>query len=130
MTKVLGRLGLAGLGLAIGGVAVLALMEATLSTHDRVDRSSITVVVVRAQIHGEEYSQTLEEMVEALLLTCRLEVSSDLDGEPEPHARGDGTFRVVLAPGLDDTNRRQLRGCLEDWTVDHLRVDVLRLDTV
>ena len=59
-------------------VAVLALREATLSTHEPsrlADR-----VVVSAETKGGEQNQTLAEMVEAQLLTCRLEVTSDLDG--------------------------------------------------
>jgi hypothetical protein len=31
---------------------------------------------------------------------------------------------------MDETNRRQFRGCLEDWTVDHLRLDVEALDDI
>jgi hypothetical protein len=31
----------------------------------------------------------------------------------------------VLEPTLDATNERQLRGCLEDWTIDHVRLDVV-----
>jgi hypothetical protein len=29
---------------------------------------------------------------------------------------------------MDETNRRQFRGCLQDWTVDHLRIHVLSLE--
>jgi hypothetical protein len=29
---------------------------------------------------------------------------------------------------MDDTNRRQFRGCVEDWIVDHVRLDVVRLE--
>jgi hypothetical protein len=41
-----------------------------------------------------------------------------------------GTFRAVLAPALDETNERQFRGCLEDWTMDQLLVDVLRIEAI
>ncbi len=67
-------------GLAIGVAGVLALREATLSTHEPwspVARSSSSC---RASTKGGETGQTLAEMVEAQLLTCRLEVSSDLVG--------------------------------------------------
>ena len=70
-------------------------------------------------------ARPLPEMVEALLLTCRLEVTSDLAGPIRDD--GDGRFRVTLAPALDQTDRRQFRGCLEDWTIDHLLVDVVSL---
>ncbi|HEY8058449.1 MAG TPA: hypothetical protein VID94_06845, partial [Acidimicrobiales bacterium] len=32
-------------------------------------------------------------------------------------------YRAVLQPAMDQTNRRQFRGCLEDWTLDQLLVD-------
>ena len=60
------------------------------------------------------------------MLTCRLEVNSDVVGDIEP--LGDGRFQAVLSPSMDETNRRQFRGCLEDWQIDHVRLDVLSLD--
>jgi hypothetical protein len=111
------------LGLLVGIAAVLALREATLSTHQPVPEGSRTRVVLEAKTEGGERGQALEEMVEAVLLTCRLEVSSDV-AEPTI-TRGDGVFEADLVPALDETNARQLRGCLEDWTIDHLRVDVI-----
>jgi hypothetical protein len=65
-------------------------------------------------------------MVEAQLAACRLEVSSDIVGEIEP--LGDGRhFHAVLAPSMDETDRRQFRGCLEDWRIDSFQLDVTRL---
>jgi len=121
-----GHLVLGALGLAVGLAGVMALREATLSTHQVVEPDSETVVVVRAEEKGGEPGQTLPEMVDALLATCRLEISSDLSGPVTP--LGDGEFRALLVPALDETNERQFRGCVEDWTIDHLRVDVLDLE--
>ena len=123
----LGRVALAVAGLAIGVVAVYALREATLSTHDEVDARQTRLVVSGATKGGEKH-QTLSEMVEAQLLTCRLEVESDLAGPVEP--LGDGRYRAVLVPALDDSNRRQFRGCLEDWIIDHVQLDVEELTQV
>jgi hypothetical protein len=122
-----GRLILAVVGLAVGIVAVLALREATLSTHERVDARE-TDLVLSAKTKGGEENQTLSEMVEAQLLTCRLEVESDLAGPIE--RLGDGRYRAVLVPALDPTNRRQFRGCLEDWIIDHVQLDVLELNQI
>ena len=61
-------------------------------------------------------------MVEAQLLTCRLEVTSDIVGPIE--SLGDGLFRVVLQPAMDQTNRRQFRGCVEDFVTDGLQIDI------
>jgi hypothetical protein len=121
------RLLFGAIGLAIGVVGVLALREATLSTHQRVGGRAVEVMLF-AETKGGERDQTLDEMVEAQLLTCRLEVTSDLDGPIE--SLGDGRYRALLAPALDQTNKRQFRGCVEDWVIDHVRIDVLSLDTI
>ena len=122
------RAALALVGLVIGLVAVAALREATLSTHEPVARDSQIELVVAAHTKGGEPNQTLAEMVEAQLLMCRLEVKSDLVGDVE-RVTGD-RFRAVLAPSMDKTNRRQFRGCVEDWAVDHVRLDVIHLEDV
>jgi hypothetical protein len=121
-----GGLALGAVGLAVGVLGTIALREATLSTHEAIEPGSTVDVVVSARTKGAERGQTLPEMVEALLLSCRLEVHSDL---VSPVAdEGDGRFRVTLEPAPDDTDRRQLRGCLEDWTIDHLWVDVVAFE--
>ena len=115
-------------GLAVGVFGVWALREATLSTHGRVDPSTQIELVVRARTEGGERGQTLDEMVEALLLTCRLEVTSDIAGPIRARGQRAATGSCSQ-PALDQTDRRQLRGCLEDWTIDHLLVDVVAFET-
>ena len=123
--KIAIRIVLVVVGFVIGIVGVLALREATLSTHQPVPRDSRIELVIAANTKGGEPHQTLAEMVEAQVLTCRLEVGSDVVGDIE--ADEDDRFRVVLTPSLDETNRRQFRGCIEDWVIDHVRLDVVRL---
>jgi hypothetical protein len=123
----LGKLALGVVGLGIGVVAVLLLREATLSTHEPVDARQ-TDLVVSAKTKGGEENQTLSEMVEAQLLACRLEVESDLSGPIE--RLGDGRYRAVLVPALDESNRKQFRGCLEDWIIDHVQLDVVELEQI
>jgi hypothetical protein len=123
LTPAKAALGLVGLG--IGVVAVLALREATLSTHDEAVAREAELIV-SARTHGGEQGQTLDEMVEAQLLSCRLEISSDFAGPIEP--LGEGRFRAVLVPALDQTNRRQFRGCVEDFVTDHLQINVVELN--
>jgi hypothetical protein len=115
------------LGLGVGIVGVLALREATLSTHEPV-RGRGMELVVHAKTKGGEEGQTLSEMVEAQLASCRLEVSSDLDGPIE--GLGDGRYRVMLVPAMDETDRKQFRGCVEDWIIDHVQVGVEQLTLV
>ena len=117
---------LAGLvGLTLGMLAVLSLREATLSTHHPVDQDSRTELIVSAHARGAETTQSLAEIVEAQVQACRLEVNSDVVGEIA--ATDEGHFRAVLRPSMDETNRRQFRGCLEDWLIDHVRLDVVTL---
>jgi hypothetical protein len=122
------------LGLVAGVAAVLALREATLSTHDeRIDPDSRVEVVFDAEARHREQGQTLEELAEALVITCRLEISSDPVGEVErvsdPDADAD-RFRVVLSPALDQTNEKQFRGCMEDWVIDQVHADVLTITEI
>jgi hypothetical protein len=121
------RAALGLVGLAVGVAGVLALREATLSTHQAVTGRAMELVV-SARTHGGEAGQTLAEMVEAQLLTCRLEVTSDFTGPIEELS--DGRFRAVMVPALDQTNRRQFRGCVEDFVTDHLQIEVVELDEV
>ncbi len=109
--------------LAVGlAAAVVGLRDATMSTHQPAAANSEVVIVVRSSTHGAEPGQTLAELTEALLIVCRLEVTSDPVGPLED--LGESRFRTVLQPALDQSNRRQFEGCVEDWQVDHLRVDV------
>lgn len=125
MTKLTpGRVVLGAIGLGVGVVAVLSLREATLSTHEPVIGDEMELVV-SANTKGGERSQTLAEMVEAQLQTCRLEVNSDLAGPIEP--LGDGRFRAVLTPAMDETDRRQFRGCVEDFVIDHVQINMIQL---
>lgn len=116
------RLLAGAVALAAAVVAVIALRDATLSTHQPVPAESRIELVLRLTERGGEARQTDEEMTEALILLCRLEVNSD--PVSQPRALGEGRFSMVLAPSMDTTDRRQFRGCLEDWTIDHVRADV------
>ena len=123
-----GAVVLGAVGLAVGVLAVGALREATLSTHHKVPAGTQVAVVVRAASKGAEPHQTLPEMVETQLSLCRLEVQSDISAPIRQIA--DDTFRAVLSPSMDETNRRQFRGCLEDFRIDHFHMDVLAIGPV
>jgi hypothetical protein len=112
-------------GLLVGILAVVALREATMSTHSPAARGSRVEVVIDARTRHGEPSHTMAEMVDAQVRTCRLQVGSDLVGAVRP--AGTHRFRAVLRPALDETDRRQFRGCLEDWLIDNVRIDVVAL---
>lgn len=106
-------------------VGLLALRDATLSTHQAVEPSSRIELVLEVELSHQEPGQTLAESAEALVLACRLEVKSDLVSDIEDLGRH--RFRATLQPSMDRTDQRQFRGCLEDWTTDQVRADVIRL---
>lgn len=112
-------------GLVVGILAVVALREATMSTHQSVAAGSRVEVVMDARTRHGEASQTAAEMVDAQLRTCRLQVDADVVGAVRP--AGGHRFRAVLSPALDETDRRQFRGCMEDWLIDNVRIDVVSL---
>jgi hypothetical protein len=127
MNLVVARVVLAVVGIAVGIGGVLALREATLSTHQHVGADSKSIVVLDAYVRHGEKGQTLEEMVEAMLQACRLQVGRSDVMWIRQH--GEHRFEAELRRGLDQTNRRQLRGCLEDWTLDYVHLDVRSLVT-
>ena len=49
------------------------------------------------------------------------------ENEPELERLSDGTYRAILQPALDQTNEKQFRGCLNDWLLDGVQLDVVRL---
>jgi hypothetical protein len=109
----------------LGGVYFLR--EATMSTHYETGADSRLVVVVQAASNRAEPGVTLDELAEAQVSTCALEVSRTRDGEVERVAGTDDRFSVTLRPSLDSTDRKQYEGCLEDWAVDHLRMHVVSM---
>lgn len=114
---------------ALLGAGVWQLRSATMSTHQTVDPDSQLVVTIDVDTRQAEGGRSAIEMAAAKVAMCRLEVRhADTTGPLEQH--DDSRLRFVLQPSLDHTDRRQLRGCLEDWNVDHLRVDVVDMQEV
>jgi hypothetical protein len=124
-----GKIAFAIVGFAVGVALVVLLREATLSTHEEVAPASQVELVLSAHAKRPEHGQTLAELVEAQLATCKLQTKSEI---VEPLApQGDDThFRAVLAPAMDDTDTRQFRGCLQDWFIDRVSVRVVSLEAV
>ncbi len=108
--------------LVVAALLVWFLREATISRRVAVAPDSRIELVVRGRQHLGEPDQDLAERVEAVILTCRIETGSDLVGGISPLEGS--MFRAVLAPSMDRTDQRQFRGCLEDWLVDGVLLDV------
>lgn len=111
--------------LVLGGVHLLR--GATMSTHYETGADTRLVVVVQAASNRAEPGTTIEELAEAHVSTCVLEVAAERDGEVDPVPGTDDRFSVTLRPALDSTDRKQYQGCIEDWAVDHLRLRVVSM---
>ena len=110
--------------LAAGTVgAIVALREATMTRHTPVDPSTRMELVLHASSNVEETE--LDEMVEALFATCQLQVATNPLGPPTP--LGDDDYLLEMSPALDESDQRQLVGCLEDAVLDRLQASVLSI---
>lgn len=119
---------LAGLGVVAAlVVAVVLLRDATMAVRETMPPGSRTEVVVEADVVREEV-HTAHDLTRALVLVCETDVRTEIAGEVEQLSpRSDGTYRFVFSPALSDSEQIRLRGCLQDATVDHLQLEVLRL---
>ncbi|TQN43077.1 hypothetical protein FHU33_2500 [Blastococcus colisei] len=121
----------AAVGILVVALAAFGIMllRAELMTVD-VDQpeGSYTDAVVAASTVREDPA-VQEEMTRGLVSTCRLLVNADV-AEDSFVQVDDGVFAFRLRPGLDEFDRRELRGCLSDLRVQHLLLDVRRLTTV
>lgn len=107
------------------GAGVFFLRDATISTHTDQDPDSRLEVLVEARVKGAETGQSLQEYLWAKVLMCRTEVAfSDPVTGLQVVDEQERVFRFVLQPSLDDTDRTQFRGCMEDFNIDHLQTDV------
>lgn len=116
------------IGAVLGLIAgVWALRQATMSTHYETGPDSRLRVVIQSSHNRSEPSQTLERLTTAHVALCGLEVEAERERALEPVAGHDGRFVIVLRPALDSSDRKQYRGCLEDWVVDHHRIEVVSM---
>jgi hypothetical protein len=113
----------------VGGLVALGihlLAGATLTVHTEVEPGSQMEVVLDATIREEAEHPDLD-MVRGLAFMCQLEIPSSIVGA-EVMTLPDGRYRFVIEPTLDEADRKQFKGCLQDARVDHVlaSVDVMR----
>jgi hypothetical protein len=106
--------------------AIVTLREATQSRHVRMGPDTVMEVVVEAS--SNEPAANLTGLVSALFLVCEGEVATNPLGSP--HRLGGTTFLLRMQPALDETDRRQFGGCMEDAKLDHLQAKVLSMRQV
>lgn len=112
----------------LAGLAVVTMAEFTMSRDRGVDPESRMAVTVEARTRGETFFTRLE-MTRALFLSCRLEVNGTLLSDAMT-ILGPESFRFVVRPALNESDRRQLHGCLEDARIDQLQLDVLEMERI
>lgn len=109
-------------------VAGLLLLRAELMTVDVPQpEGSYTDVVLAVEIREDPALR--EEMTRGLVSTCRLLVNADVV-EDSFRTVEDEVYAFRLRPGLDEFERREMKGCLRDTRVQHLLADVRRIATV
>jgi hypothetical protein len=107
-------------GVFFGGAS---LMDHTLSRHEDVPPDSELVVELTiATRAGVEAGN--EEIAEALVVACQLEVRSNVLPDSIETIE-EGRYQFVMRPGLDDSDRRQLIGCLQDFRIDNVLANVV-----
>lgn len=105
---------------------VLFLRAETMSTHTESPPGSRTEVVVEAATWNNPRSATQAELTHAVVLTCRLEVDAELRTSALRPV-GQRAYAFMLEPALDESDEKQLHGCLEDAMVDHVQLRVRHL---
>lgn len=114
------------LGLVAAGLGVVQMAELTMTRHEPVPPDSRMAVVVEAHTKGHSPYSRLQ-MTRSLFMACRLEANTTVL-EDDFHIPETDTFRFVLQPALDDSDQRQLRGCLEDARIDQLQLEVRSIE--
>lgn len=112
----------------VGVVAAMTLAEHTMSRDHAVDPGTRMAVTIDAATKGGTFFSELQ-MTRSLFLACRLEVDAKVVSEAF-EVRPPGSYRFVIRPALDESDRRQLHGCLEDARIDQLQLDVVGMERI
>jgi hypothetical protein len=110
-------------GVLVAGmvIGVLVMREALETRHEVMPPGSHLVVDASASVRGpREHAPSLAR---GLVAACIVEAATDSQVVRFTW-QGKGRFRFVAQPALDEPDRRQLQGCLEDLRVPRLLVSV------
>lgn len=111
----------------VGGIVWLRQVTMARDVPTPSDSRTVVVVESRTNLHDSEVG--LHQITEAVMTSCRLEIGATSVETLQRHDEPD-RFRLVLQPALDTTERRRYEGCLEDWRIDHLRIDVVSIEQI
>ncbi len=122
------RIALGSALIVVLGAGVVILRELTETRHTPTAPDSRTIVELEATTNLERMAPSMHDVVHAATTTCRIEIGAHPIGSSPLTQHGD-RYRTVLAPALDETERTRFEGCLEDWRIDHVKVDVVTMRT-
>jgi hypothetical protein len=108
-------------------VAVVLLRNATMTVHTKMSPTS--QLVVDASARWKASITEAENHARALTIACVSETSTRARLR-DFRWRGDGRFRFWVKPSLDEFDQRQLRGCMSDFRMPQLLVDIHATRTV
>lgn len=114
--------------LTLIAVTVVILRQTTRTVHTPVPPGARTEVEVIAFVR-QEHPEARRDLTSGLVELCRARIGTAL-AAPGIVTIAPGRYRFNLQPGLDAFNRREMHGCLEDARLQHLQLDVIRLETV
>jgi hypothetical protein len=115
------RVLVAGLVVVALVVGVVAMREALETRHEVMPPRSRLVVDASASVRGPR--ENAPSLARGLVASCIAEAAAEAEVVRFTW-RGAGRFRFVTRPALDEPDRRQLHGCLEDLRVPRLLVSV------
>ena len=124
MKKTAQRLAIIAALLLLGSVVIDELADATQTRADERHTDRRTEVVI--DVEGKHYRQSLATGANALYGACSATVTGSLV-PPGIVDDGDGRFRFSITPSLGKHGRERLLGCLQDLTVERLRVDIVSI---
>jgi hypothetical protein len=111
----------AGIVLVGVALAIFAMREHLETRHEEMPEASRLVVDASAEVRGSQ--ARAPSMARGLVASCVVEAADEAQVVRFTWL-GHGRFRFVTRPALDDPDRRQLHGCLEDLRVPRLLVGV------
>ncbi len=119
------------IALLVMGLVVVAVrwaVDNTLTRHAEVEPGSSLLVT----IHGERQSSAEHdeaELVEAVVAICQLEVGGKVDPDSLRLVDDDADlYQVEFTPSLDTSDRRQLKGCIQDVRIDHFKASIVSME--
>ncbi|MDL2076867.1 hypothetical protein QNN03_10500 [Streptomyces sp. GXMU-J15] len=112
-------------GAALLAALVVGLADLTQTRAEEADESAATSVVVQVDLRDK----SMDEARRSLAARQVWERCRDSTSVPLNHASlgdlGDGLYAGVVRPALTDHDRRRLRGCLEDATLERVSLTVV-----